>query len=170
MQYEVADVLTLAAGLLQLAIAALIVRNVFGRARVFPWLVALAIFFLLRGATRLAEALDVAGGSVAWAALDGAVVIVLVAIVVGSEAISRLRLALEDAERTRDEYARALHDYRVLVRHRLATPITTIRGSASTLNDVRPLSERRVSRARNGNRDGCRRAREGCARPTSAPA
>lgn len=132
--------LTLAAGLLEVAIAALIVRNVYGRARVFPWLVALATFFLLRGATRLAQAVGVAGGS-AWAAVDAAVVIVLGALVVGTEAISRLRLALEDAERTRDEYARALHDYRVLVRHRLATPITTIRGSAGALSDINSLSD-----------------------------
>jgi signal transduction histidine kinase len=40
-----------------------------------------------------------------------------------------------------EEYARALADYRRLARHRLATPITAIRGSLATLRDIPDLDE-----------------------------
>jgi signal transduction histidine kinase len=59
---------------------------------------------------------------------------------------TELRLREAEAEWRAAEYERALRDYTVLIRHRLATPLTAIRGAALTLQrrDNLPEQERRA--------------------------
>jgi signal transduction histidine kinase len=102
-------------------------------ARTFPWLVALTLFFVVRGATRVWEGLAGARGEVP-VATDALVLLVLGSLTVGLPAtIRRLRDAEDSAALRRQEYERALADYRALARHRLANAVTIIRGSADTL-------------------------------------
>ncbi len=49
--------------------------------------------------------------------------------------------AVADARRQRDAYERALRDYHALMRHRIATPLTVIRGASETLLNVETLGE-----------------------------
>ena len=55
---------------------------------------------------------------------------------------TELRLREAEAEWRAAEYERALRDYTVLIRHRLATPLTAIRGAALTLSSRDDLPER----------------------------
>lgn len=55
---------------------------------------------------------------------------------------TELRLREAEAEWRAAEYERALREYTVLIRHRLATPLTAIRGAALTLSSRRDLPER----------------------------
>ena len=55
--------------------------------------------------------------------------------------LPRDRHDVDAAPRARAEDDSTLHDYRVLVRHRIATPLTVIRGCAATLRDF-PTSSR----------------------------
>jgi signal transduction histidine kinase len=54
---------------------------------------------------------------------------------------TELRLREAEAEWRAAEYERALRDYAVLIRHRLATPLTAIRGGALTLTSRENLPE-----------------------------
>ena len=55
---------------------------------------------------------------------------------------TNLRIRELEASSTAAEYERALRDYTTLIRHRLATPLTAIRGAALTLRARPELSER----------------------------
>lgn len=62
---------------------------------------------------------------------------------VGAFGLDTTELRVREAEaawRTA-EYERALRDYSMLIRHRLATPLTAIRGAALTLNTRNDLPE-----------------------------
>jgi signal transduction histidine kinase len=139
-----AEWLSLAIGSLELLLAAIVARRlaVFGRG--FPWLVALTAFFVLRGLSRIAEAL--AGRELQTVALAADILLVatLALLIVGLDETARgLRLARKSAENQEREYARALADYRRLARHRLANPIAAIRGNVAAVKAFPDLDELR---------------------------
>jgi signal transduction histidine kinase len=132
--------LSLVIGVLQLALAALAIPHLGRFGRAFPWLAALSAFFVVRGATRVADAFGDTGSSALQLASDLLLVGMLVLLVAGLRRTVRgLKLAQEEAQVRKAEYGRALRDYNSLVRHRLANPITAIRGAVATLRDVPAL-------------------------------
>jgi signal transduction histidine kinase len=133
-----------AVGFLQVALAIVIGRRLGRLGRQFPWLGVLTVFFALRGVTRLAE--TAAGHRVDTLAepVDVLLVVALVLLIVGFDRTIRGLLLAEDAARFRaQEYERALADYRRLARHRLATPLTAIRGGVSALRTLPDLDDER---------------------------
>ena len=137
MTLDVGSSLNLALGVIQLVLAALVLRNLGRFGRAFPWLTALMAFFALRGVDRLYVALADEEPVVFSAVLDGLLLVILVLLLVGLEGTVRgLRIAIDDAELRTVEYERALADYRTLARHRLANPLSAIRGGITTLREV----------------------------------
>jgi signal transduction histidine kinase len=135
-----ADYLNVVVGVLQLSLALLVMRHLGRFGRAFPWLAALMIYFALRGLDRIAVAFFDEGAQVFDAATDVVLVVVIVLLIVGIErTVSGLKLALDSAELRESEYERALADYRILARHRLANPITAIVGGLATLRDMPEL-------------------------------
>ena len=133
--------LSLVVGVAHLALGALLLRSVRRRASRFPWLVALAAFFLVRGLDRVIHALHAPPPFVGQVA-DAFVIVALALLFFGlGRTIAALETAYEDAELRRREYARALHDYRQLLRHRLANPLAAIRGGIATLRDIDGLDD-----------------------------
>jgi signal transduction histidine kinase len=129
--------LSLVIGLLQLVLVVVVARQLRGYARAFPWLIALTVFFVLRGAMRIYAAF---AGSVPEAlavSVDVLLLVVLALLIVGLDQTARgLRLAEDEALDREDEYARALADYRRLARHRLATPLTVLRSGTTALRSL----------------------------------
>lgn len=131
--------LSFTVGGIELALAALVLRHLarFGRGR--PWLGALVAFFLLRAIDRMYFGFA-GGGYRVELLLDSALLVVVALLAIGIEnTLGALRSAEETAQRRREEYARALRDYRRLCRHRLANPLTAIRGSIAALQDLPSL-------------------------------
>jgi signal transduction histidine kinase len=131
-------------GFLQVGLALAIGRRLGRLGRQFPWLGVLTVFFALRGVTRLAE--TVAGGRVDALAepVDVLLVVALVLLILGFDRTIRGLLLAEDAAHFREqEYERALADYRRLARHRLANPLTAIRGGVAALRTLDLDDERR---------------------------
>lgn len=129
--------LNLAVGLVMLALAAVLLRQLAGFGRTFPWLVALMAFFALRGANRVYVAFAGDEPLLLAVALDAVVLFVLVLLLVGLETTVRgLRTTVDDAARRSVEYERALTHYRTLARHRLANPVAAIRGGIQTLRET----------------------------------
>lgn len=131
-------------GAVEIALSVVLVVQV-RRARLSSaWLWALTAFFLLRGADRLlfgAAGVQAAGASLA---LDLALLAVLVLLLLGvDQTLRAARVAHEAAQYREREYARAIDDYRHLIRHRIANPIAAIVGSALTVRDVENLDEPR---------------------------
>ncbi len=127
-------------GLLQAALVLVVLRHVGRFGRAFPWLVVLMTFFALRAAGRIYVAfVGEEPAALAYVA-DGLLVLVLLLLLIGIErTVIGLRLAQDDARYREQEYARALNDYRALARHRLANPITAIRGGVLTLKQLPEL-------------------------------
>jgi signal transduction histidine kinase len=139
-----AAVIAYAVGFLQIGLALVIGRRLGRLGRQFPWLAALTVFFALRGVTRLAETM--AGRRVEAIAepVDVLLVLALVLVIVGFDRTIRGLLLAQDAARYREqEYERALADYRRLARHRLANPLTAIRGGVAALRTLELDEERR---------------------------
>ena len=66
--------------------------------------------------------------------LEVVVLLVLVSLVVGATKIGRaLERRIDEAEHAQNEYGRALLDYTQLVRHRIANPLTAVKGGIQTL-------------------------------------
>jgi signal transduction histidine kinase len=132
-------VLNIAVGIAQLALGTLLLRSVLRPASRFPWLVALAAFFLVRGAEYILQELHAPPPYVGQLA-DLLVIAALVLLFLGlGRTIAGLEAAYDGAELQRREYARALHDYRQLARHRIANPLAAIRGGVATLRDIDDL-------------------------------
>jgi signal transduction histidine kinase len=131
-----------AVGALQLALALVIALRLGTLRPRLPWLAALTAYFALRGITRIAETST--GDLVEPLAVPVDVLLVgaLALLIVGIDRSVRGLLLAEDAARFRQiEYERALTDYRRLARHRLANPLTAIRGGIAALR-LPQLSER----------------------------
>jgi signal transduction histidine kinase len=134
------DVVNLVLAGLYIVLALVLARYVVRLGRLFPWLVLLVMLFLARAIDRVYGAFGDADrlGIV----VDVALVAVLVALVLSFERTSgALKATHDQAALRRQEYERALVDYRRLARHRLANPIAAIRGSIATLRDLPDLDE-----------------------------
>jgi signal transduction histidine kinase len=132
--------LDLAIGTVEALLALVVLRQLGRFGRSFPWLVALMAFFVLRGIDRIYVGLSEHEPRAIAFVLDGLLLLVLALLLFGIEKMARgLRLALDAARYRADEYERAVADYRRLVRHRLANPLTAILGSVRTLREVSGL-------------------------------
>jgi len=137
---DAANWINIAIGILQVVFALVVVRHIARFGRAFPWLMVLMAFFFVRGADRIysgfteSERLGIAVDLVALAC----VVLLIFGI---DKTVRALRASQDEAKLRSEEYERALADYRRLARHRLANPITAIRGSISTLRDIPDLDE-----------------------------
>lgn len=135
MSIDVADAINIAIGILQVLFALVVMRHIARFGRAFPWLLVLIAFFFVRGTDRIysgiseSERLGIAVDLVALAC-------VLLLILGIDKTVRALRASQDEAAFRSEEYERALADYRRLARHRLANPITAIRGSISTLRDL----------------------------------
>jgi signal transduction histidine kinase len=127
------EALGIAVGLVEIALAIVVLRALGRFGRSFPWLLALIAFFLVRGLANLWTAFGYAH-EVVTVTTDAFVLVTLVMLVVGLRStIVRLRRAEDDATARAEDYRRALVDYRTLARHRIANAVTVIHGSAETL-------------------------------------
>lgn len=132
------QLLELALGLLYLSLVVVLVLAMRGKrlARAFPWLVVLIAFFALRALERLLVVLEIPM-SIMPMLLHGVSVLALLLLVVGSHRLAdALHASQEQAELTTREYERALHHYTQVMRHRLANPLTAIRGGVTTLREL----------------------------------
>lgn len=130
-------VFSLVIGLLQLVLVVVAARQLGQHARAFPWLIALAAFFALRGAMRIYAAFAGSVPEALAAPVDVLLLVALALLIVGLDQTARgLRLAEDEALDREDEYARALADYRRLARHRLATPLTVLRSGTAALRSL----------------------------------
>lgn len=128
------EALSLAVGLLEVVLAWVAMRNLFRFGRRFPWLVLLGVFFAARGLDRVYVAFSDIENPTVSLATDALLVVVMTLLIGRLDVTVRgLRAAEDEADWRRDEYERALSDYRSLVRHRLANPLTVLRGGIETL-------------------------------------
>ena len=165
MTFHAASWLNLAIGTLELALAGVVLRHIARFGRAFPWLAALMLFFLARGADRIYAAFtrDESLGIV----IDAFLVAVLLLLIVGIDRTARaLQAARDEATYRRDEYERALADYQRLARHRLANPLTAIRGSIETLRAMPELDSETRIELLDAVRDEARRLEEIALEPT----
>lgn len=136
--FDADDAVNLVLGVLYLVLAAIVLRHIGRFGRAYPWLGALTFFFLFRGAERVYAALTESDrlGIVA----DMLLIVVVILLIFGiDKTVNALRSAQDEAAYRREEYARALADYKRLARHRLANPITAVLGSIATLKDMPDL-------------------------------
>jgi signal transduction histidine kinase len=143
MHVAAADILDLVIGALEFGLALIVLGHLWRFRRGFPWLIALIAFFLLRGADRVSIGMRANESTELGYLLDALELAALLLLVLGIERIARaLERALDRAIAREHEYHRALRDYRRLVRHRIANPLTAILGSVRTLQemtDLRPV-------------------------------
>jgi signal transduction histidine kinase len=138
MRYDAADVVNVVLGSVEIALALVVLRHLGRLGRAFPWLAALMAFFVLRGVDRIYAGLT--DSERLGVAVDAVLVVVVLLLLFGiDKTVRALKAAQHEASFRREEYARALADYKRLARHRLANPITAIRGSISTLKDMPDL-------------------------------
>ncbi len=140
MTYDAADVVNLVLGSIEVALAIVVLRHLGRVGRAFPWLAALMAFFVLRGIDRIYAGLT--DSERLGIVVDAVLVVVVFLLLFGiDKTVNALKAAQQEATYRREEYARALADYKRLARHRLANPITAIQGSISTLRDMPDLDE-----------------------------
>lgn len=134
--------LDFAVGALEVALALVVLAQIGRVGRSVPWLGALTLFFGLRGADHILAGVSGAEPAIISWLLDGLLLAVLVLLLAGMKrTLVGLKLARDEARVREEEYQRASRDYRRLVRHRLANPITAILGSARTLREMPDLDE-----------------------------
>jgi signal transduction histidine kinase len=128
-------------GAIELALAAMLAVTGL-RLHRSRWLVVFSIFFAVRGLDRVLVGLVGREPATLGLAFDLALIGVLVTLFLTA------RHALVEVERTRaearireQEYQRAVRDYRRFARHRVATPVTAILGSAHALRELDELDE-----------------------------
>ena len=138
-------VLSLLIGLLQVLLAVVAVRELGRYARAFAWLVALGLFFVLRGGMRIYAAFAGSVPETLAVGVDVLLLVVLALLIVGlDQTVRGLQLAENEALYREEEYARALTDYRRLARHRLATPLTVLRSGTTALRSLDLDARQRV--------------------------
>lgn len=133
-------------GIVHFAVAFVLLASVRRAATQFPWLLALAAFFVVRGVDRLINAVHDPAPAVGQLA-DVCVVATLVLLLVGlPRTFAALQSAYDDARQQAEAYARALQDYRRLMRHRLGNPLAALHGGIQTLQelDLTPGERRRL--------------------------
>jgi signal transduction histidine kinase len=134
------ELLSVGVGVTELIIALVVVRHLGRFGRSFPWLAALMIFFALRGADRIYVGFAGDEPFALGLLFDGLLLLVVTLLALTlDKTIRALGAAEEAADYRQEEYARALRDYRRLLRHRVANPLTAILGSAQTLRELRDL-------------------------------
>ncbi len=139
-ELDPADLVNLVLGGLEVVLALIVLRDIGRFGLTFPWLAALMLFFLVRGIERIYT--GVSDSERFGIMADVLILLVVVLLIFGlDKTVTALRAARDEAELRRSEYDRALVDYRRLARHRLANPITAIRGSVTTLRELRDLDE-----------------------------
>jgi signal transduction histidine kinase len=140
-----ASIISAVDGVVELAVAVLVllgVRTRLGRIAPIAWLIvsyfaieALVSFnriFTLHdphGALSRAVILEIVG-----------TVIIIALLANASRIVGAIAFVVDEARYRAAEYARARHDYTQVVRHRIANPLTVIKGAAQTL-DVGELDE-----------------------------
>jgi signal transduction histidine kinase len=127
-------------GLLQLALALVVLRHLGRFGRSFPWLGALMAYFMVRGSARVYTSFYDRGEEAVQLFTDSILVGALLLLILGiRRTVAGLKLQLDLARKRESEYERALDDYHALARHRLANPLTTIVGGVATLRDMPDL-------------------------------
>jgi signal transduction histidine kinase len=141
---DASEVLSLVIGSLQLALAFVVGFRLGRYIRPFPWLAALTLFFGIRGAMRVYASFAGEAPEAVALPVDLLLLAALVLLIVGIERTGRgLVLAENEALYREQEYRRALADYRRLARHRLANPLSVIRGGVIALKTLElPTVER----------------------------
>jgi signal transduction histidine kinase len=136
-----ADVLSFTLASLEAVLALVVLRHPGRFGRAFPWLAALMAFFFVRAADRYYFAF-MGDEPLAFSLLvDGLAVLLLTLLIFGIRRMVRGLLAVENEAAMREaEYERALVDYRRLMRHRIANPLTALRGGIQSLRDLPDLS------------------------------
>lgn len=130
-------------GLLQLALALIVMRYLGRFGRAFPWLGALMAYFMIRGSARVYTSFYETGEEAVVLFTDTFLVGALLLLILGVErTVAGLKLQLEAARQKETEYERALDDYHALARHRLANPLTAIVGGVVTLRDMPDLDRK----------------------------
>ena len=134
---DTSDALSLGVGALQLVLAFVVAVRLGRYVRAFPWLAALMLFFGIRGAMRVYAALAGEAPESLALPVDFLLLAALLLLIVGVERTGRgLVLAEHQALDREREYGRALADYRRLARHRLANPLSVIRGGVMALRTL----------------------------------
>jgi signal transduction histidine kinase len=114
-------------GLAEILLALVVLARLGRLGRSFPWLVALAIFFIARGIDRVYVGALGREPVIAPVIVDAVLLAVVALLLVGMQrTVLALRRSIDDADWQKSEYERALRDYRSLVRHRLANPLTVV--------------------------------------------
>lgn len=138
MALDADSVVNLALGILEIVLALVVLRGLGRFGRALPWLSVLLLFFAIRGVDRIYAALS--DSERLGLVVDLALVAVVVALILTIDrTAAAIKTTEDDARLRREEYERALADYHRLARHRLANPITAIRGSIATLRDLPDL-------------------------------
>jgi signal transduction histidine kinase len=134
---EASEALSFGIGSLQLVLAAVVALRLGRYIRPFPWLAALMLFFGIRGAMRIYAAFAGEAPEAVAVPVDLLLLAALALLIVGIERTGRgLALAEDHARFRAEEYRRALADYRRLARHRLANPLSVIRGGVIALRTL----------------------------------
>ncbi len=127
-------------GILYILLSVILTRYAIRLGRSFPWFALLVVLFFTRGIDRVYAAFT--DEQRLGILVDGILILVILALILGIDrTASALKAAHDEAAFRRQEYARALADYRRLARHRLANPLAAIRGSILTLRDMPDLDE-----------------------------
>jgi signal transduction histidine kinase len=125
-------------GLVEILLGIVVIFELRRFGRRLPWLVVLMAFFLVRGADRIYVAFHGSDPDSITTTVDGLLVLVLIFMVVGlRRTVEALEHLDEEARWRQQEYNRALVDFRRLIRHRLANPLTAVTGALETL-EARP--------------------------------
>jgi signal transduction histidine kinase len=134
---DTSDLLSLVIGSLQVGLAFVVAFRLGRYFRHFAWLAALTLFFGIRGAMRIYAAFAGEAPEAVALPVDLLLLVALALLIVGIERTGRgLVLAENEAHYREEEYKRALVDYRRLARHRLANPLSVIRGGVIALRTL----------------------------------
>lgn len=131
------QIINICVGLLELAIAGFLVMETRRVVRPIPTIVwGLSVFFTIDAMVSLNRAgvFPVGDPVLRGTLFDTLGLVVLVTVMAGAKHIVQMAVArVDEADLRESEYRRARADYEQIVRHRLMNPLTTIRGSAQTL-------------------------------------
>ena len=149
-----------AIGVIEIALAAVLAITCL-RLRAGWSLVAFSIFFGVRGVDRLLVGIVGHEPEAIGLALDvGLAAVLIVLVVTARRALAEVERTQTEAEIREHEYQRAVLDYRRVARHRLATPVTAIVGSAQALREIGELDDGTRMRLLDAILDEARRLQE----------